>query len=127
MDSIVVGVWSYSSTTTFADSANQIADSARPNHHGSSFFAFGDAIHPCCESRRLAGETKERAHSYIGTSLNFSSKSQYSLEKLPGAPLIVVITAFSSTGAGTSLCWCSPIGVCVVKYSYYRGVGRCFT
>ena len=34
----------------FADSATTFADSARPNYQRS-------LIHPCCESRRLAGET----------------------------------------------------------------------
>ena len=41
------GVWFYSSLLTHLLTVQDQTD---------SFFACGDAIHPCCESRRLAGE-----------------------------------------------------------------------
>ena len=51
---IVVGCGFYSSLLTVRPHLLTVQDQTT---NGDSFFACGDVIHPCCESRRLAGET----------------------------------------------------------------------
>ena len=52
------GVWFYSSLLTVRPHLLTVQDQTAYGVSPDSFFVCGDAIHPCCESRRLAGETR---------------------------------------------------------------------